>query len=140
MSKNTLTPKKPRAENGIRKLAPAKLKQVTANDDWKVLRKEIFKSIKSMTLRLAGIDILVVMDQNPDKEISAGQIIEIFKKRSISLYGGKSFHTELARISNALHKNNSCRIKKVGDISASTDPDRKFGIFLDRKGKIGQKK
>lgn len=122
-----------RAPRGTKILAPAKLKQATSEEAWKRLRKEVFRSIRNFNLRSAGAEVLFIMDASDDKTITADQIVKVFEKHSIALFGGRSFHTELARISNVIHNNHSCRIKKLGDNKASTDPERKFAVFHNRK-------
>jgi hypothetical protein len=113
-------------------------KHITKESHLEILSEEKFESIRDPAIRTVGKEIIHLIKTSELKTVTATEIITLFRKNSIPLYGKHKlgFHTELARVNHILLSKYDCRILRFNEGEFSTSPDRHFALFTKTVQKL----
>lgn len=116
-----------------KKLASSSRKKVTKASHLEILCTETFDSIRKAENRAMGRELIKHIAASKTHSISAGEIIDLFKKHKVSLYGPYGFSTELQSVNRVLLTRYGCSIIREDAGDFSTDLERTFALYNKTK-------
>lgn len=119
-------------EGEVRPLASNKYPQVLKQTHLEILAEETFENIRNPAIRTMGREVIQLITMSDIKTITAAEIITLFKKNRLPLYGKHKhcFQTELSKVNQALTTKYGCRIMRYNDAEFSHSLNRHFALFM----------